>query len=59
MYAAAYTRDKLGRISQRAETIGGVTRVIDYSYNIAGRLSEVRHDGVVVAGYTYDPNGSR
>ena len=59
VYSAGYIRDLLGRISQKTETIGGTTRVFDYTYDLAGRLSEVRQDGVLVASYTYDTNGNR
>lgn len=59
VYSAGYTRDLLGRISQKTETLGGTTRVFDYTYDLAGRLSEVRQDGALVASYTYDTNGNR
>ncbi len=58
-YAAQYTRDKLGRITQRVETIGGVATTVDYSYDLAGRLFEVRTNGTTTASYTYDSNGNR
>ena len=54
-----YARDKLGRITQKTETIGGVTDVYDYTYDLAGRLSGVQRNGVTVSTYTYDPNGNR
>jgi RHS repeat-associated protein len=59
VYAAEYTRDSLGRLSQKTETLGGTTRVFSYAYDLAGRLSEVRQDGVLVVNYSYDPNGNR
>jgi RHS repeat-associated protein len=59
VYAASYTRDLLGRISQKTETLGGATHVFDYTYDLAGRLSEVRQDGALVASYAYDANGNR
>ena len=39
LYSAEYTRDDLGRITQKIETIGGATDTFDYSYDLAGRLS--------------------
>jgi len=54
-----YTRDLLGRITRKVETLGGVTHTFDYGYDLAGRLSEVERDDVVTASYTYDPNGNR
>src|SRR5262249_35829071 len=35
------------------------TRLYGYTYDLAGRLSEVRQDGVLTADYTYDANGNR
>lgn len=55
----AFTRDKLGRIVQKQETRGGVTRTYDYAYDTSGRLVEVKLDGVVQSAYTYDDNGNR
>jgi YD repeat-containing protein len=48
-----------GRINHKSETIGGLTTTFDYGYDTAGRLEEVKQNGVVVATYGYDPNGSR
>ncbi len=59
LYQVGYTRDKLGRVSQRVETVGGVTATYTYAYDAAGRLREVRRNGDVVEAYTYDDNGNR
>ncbi len=59
VYQATYTRDALGRIGARSETIAGITQAFAYSYDLAGRLKEVRLDGVVTASYTHDGNGNR
>ena len=40
-----YQRDNLGRITQKTETIGGMTTTFDYLYDTAGRLAEVRQNG--------------
>jgi RHS repeat-associated protein len=58
-YSATYTRDKLGRITQKVETISGTTITYDYRYDSAGRLDEVRQNGTVINTYTYDSNGNR
>jgi RHS repeat-associated protein len=58
-YAAHYTRDPLGRITQKVETIHGSTDTFDYTYDLAGRLSQVKENSVVTASYTYDSNGNR
>ena len=59
LYANSYVRDKLGRIGQMTETIGGITRVLDYGYDTVGRLEEVKTDSVITATYAYDANGNR
>ena len=59
VFAVSYTRDKLGRITRRQETVGGVTTTYDYVYDLAGQLSTVSQNGALAAGYTYDSNGNR
>jgi RHS repeat-associated protein len=56
---AAYTRDVLGRIEQKTETLLGAERTEVYGYDTAGRLTDVTRDGVALASYTYDANGNR
>lgn len=54
------TRDKLGRIVERDETVlGEAKKRYGYKYDAAGRLWRVRVDGALRAEYTYDPNGNR
>lgn len=59
LFATTYARDRLGRITVLTETVAGVTVVYAYAYDVAGRLTEVRQDGGVIASYTYDSNGNR
>jgi RHS repeat-associated protein len=59
LYAATYTRDELGRIKRKAETIGGTTATYDYTYDPAGRLTDVMKDGAPQAHYDYDANSNR
>ncbi|MER2556000.1 MAG: PKD domain-containing protein [Candidatus Competibacter denitrificans] len=55
----AYTRDKLGRITQKVETIGGgVATTYNYGYDTIGQLTEVKRNGSTVASYIYDANGN-
>jgi RHS repeat-associated protein len=54
-----YVHDRLGRIASFTETVLGVTSVHAYTYDDAGRLTEARDDGVLVAQYGYDDNGNR
>ena len=53
------TRDALGRITQKMETIAGVTTTTVYGYDPAGRLTDVTVDGALTAHYEYDGNGNR
>ena len=54
-----YTRDALGRVSQKVEMIDGTTTIFDYTYDATGQLTQVTQDGSIVTTYTYDPNGNR
>lgn len=59
LYAVNYTRDALGRITGKVETIEGATTTYDYAYDPAGRLSEVKTNGASTGSYSYDTNGNR
>jgi RHS repeat-associated protein len=54
-----YTLDKLGRVAQKVETIGGITTTFDYYYDSAGRLFQVEQNGTTTAIYAYDDNDNR
>lgn len=59
LYSYSLTRDALGRISQKVETIGGKTVTYDYDYDVNGRLTESRRNTIVDAHFDYDENGNR
>jgi YD repeat-containing protein len=69
IFGTQYSYDKLGRITQKVERTRRpqgrgasrhiVTNTFDYGYDLAGRLTEVKQNGVVTASYTYDGNGNR
>lgn len=59
IYQATYTYDKLGRIVQRTEIIGGATNVFEYAYDSESRLISVVLNGSATAAYSYDDNGNR
>jgi RHS repeat-associated protein len=59
LYGAQYQRDKLGRITQKAETVQGQTQLHGYSYDSAGRLQAVTLNGTTISTYVYDANGNR
>ena len=58
-FEAQYTLDKVGQITDKAETVDAATSNLHYEYDLAGRLVEVHRDGVLEVGYTYDANGNR
>ena len=59
LFAQQFRYDKLGRITQKSETISGTTTVFDYSYDTADRLSTVTKNGILSESYSYDKNGNR
>jgi RHS repeat-associated protein len=58
-FSAAYTRDAVGRLTQKTETVLGTTHVEAYTYDPAGRLTAVTRDGAPWVAYGYDDNGNR
>jgi len=58
-YSYSLTRDDLGRVSNKTETIGGVTSQYSYTYDLASRLTGVTKNGVLVSSYSYDSNSNR
>ena len=59
VFSHTFTRDKLGRITTKTETIQGVTDNYSYGYDAAGRLETVTKNGNLISQYTYDTNGNR
>jgi RHS repeat-associated protein len=59
LYTVQFTRDNLGRITEKTETIGGAIDTYAYSYDLRGRLIQAQKNGATVATYTYDANGNR
>ena len=59
LFSSTYTRDKLGRIETKTETILGTTIRKTYVYDQAGRLEQVKEGETVLEEYTYDTNGNR
>lgn len=54
-----FTRDAVGRITAKTETIQGQTDSYSFGYDTAGRLTGVSKNGILIAQYTYDSNGNR
>jgi len=59
LYQTHYERDQIGRITQKVETVNGIANTVDYRYDLAGRLIEVKQNAVVTESYQYDANGNR
>jgi RHS repeat-associated protein len=59
VYHAQFTRDAMGRITQKVETIQGTTDTYAYGYDAAGRLINVTKNVTTNSTYTYDPNSNR
>ncbi|MDM8562715.1 polymorphic toxin-type HINT domain-containing protein [Candidatus Marithioploca araucensis] len=58
LYHVEYTRDKLGRITDKTEIIKGTTTPYHYEYDLTSRLVLVEVDSSVTK-YRYDENGNR
>lgn len=61
LYTATYGRDGLGRITSLAETVQGQTTTREFSYDVLGRLTQVR-DGATqeqLERYAYGANSNR
>jgi RHS repeat-associated protein len=58
LYDVTYTRDDLGRIETKTETVQGTTVNDVYTYDLAGRLDTVTRNGQLID-YGYDANGNR
>jgi RHS repeat-associated protein len=59
LFDTQYSYDALGRITAKTETIDGQTDLYEYTYDLSGRLSAVKENGITRANYTYDNNGNR
>jgi len=59
LFALSFVRDALGRVTQKSETIGGVTVTYVYAYDATGRLTGVTRNGAAVESYEYDSNSNR
>jgi RHS repeat-associated protein len=59
IFRQEFTRDAAGRIGTKTETVDGVTTIYGYSYDMAGRLTEVTTNGTLTSSYSFDANGNR
>jgi YD repeat-containing protein len=55
-----FTRDRLGRISQKLETLEGTPQsTFNYIYDTSGRLTSVQKNGTSVLSQVFDSNSNR
>ncbi len=54
-----FIRDQVGRITQKTVTIQGQVTVYDYTYDTAGRLTDVVRNSTASTHYDYDSNSNR
>jgi RHS repeat-associated protein len=59
IFRADLTRDAGGRITQKVETITGTSSIYGYTYDAAGRLTDVTLNGAPLSHYDYDANSNR
>jgi len=59
VWSVALSYDFVDRLTNKVETVGGVTRTVGYAYDVSGRLHEVYQDGALITTYTYNANGDR
>jgi len=59
VYSNVISHNVSGRISTRTETVGTITRQIEYSHIADEALERVTVDGTIVGEYGYSPNGNR
>lgn len=59
IFSESFSRDNIGRITQKTEIINNVSTVYNYSYDLSGRLTQVRRNNVLINNYIYDQNSNR
>ena len=59
LYSESVVRDAVGRITQKTETVQGTTHVWGYTFDAAGRLTDVTEDGNFFSHYGYDADDNR
>jgi RHS repeat-associated protein len=59
LYTMTLTRDALGRIDTKSQTMNSATDAYVYGFDTAGRLQQVTKNSSVVANYGYDSNSNR
>lgn len=58
LFSQTYTRDALGRIQTKSETIATTTNIFSYTYDSAGRLTDVSKNSASYSHYNFDNNNN-
>ncbi|QDK45624.1 hypothetical protein DOM22_10925 [Bdellovibrio sp. ZAP7] len=59
IYDLTLTRDGMGRISGKSQTMNSTTNAYVYNFDSSGRLDQVTKNSVVASNYSYDSNSNR
>ena len=59
LYGLSWVRDRLGRVVEETETVGGTSTTRGFSYDTSGRLVAVHENGALATSYAWDGNGNR
>lgn len=59
IYDLTVTRDAIGRVDGKTQTMNSVTDSFDYTFDSSGRLTQTNKNSVTVATYSYDSNSNR
>lgn len=59
IYDLTLTRDALGRVSGKSQTMNSVTDAFVYNFDSTGRLTQTDKNSATVATYAYDSNSNR
>ena len=54
-----YGRNASGRIARKIEMFNGSSNVLEYAYDTAGRLTEVKNNAAIAETYKYSASGQR
>ena len=57
--AIQYQYDADGRIARKTEQFNGSSNVLEYAYDAAGRLTEVKNNAAIAETYKYNASGQR
>lgn len=58
LFSQSYVRDALGRVTTKTETVGTTTNQFVYTYDTAGRLTNVTKNAAAYSNYTFSDNNN-